>query len=83
MFDFDMAKPVTNLHIFLSVYQSFHLLYFVNILFTIFKHLHLIVAEPVGVFIVVDSIPVVIEVVNVRDPIVVVVHILCNVIWMN
>ena len=38
-------------------------------------HLHLVVAQPVGVLHVVDSVAVVIKIVHVRDPVVVVVHI--------
>ena len=38
-------------------------------------HLHLVVAQPIGVLHVIDSVAVVIEIVHVRDPVVVVVHI--------
>ena len=41
-------------------------------------HLHLVVAQPVGVLHVVDSVTVVIKIVDVRDPVVVVVLVNCK-----
>merc|ERR1719500_19180 len=42
-------------------------------------HLHLVMAQPVRVLHIVDSVAIVVEIVDVRDPVVVVVHV--NVIW--